>query len=202
METKHTSDIHFLQQTFQSQLIDIKDSCRHGNIYTRWGRTTCPNVNGTERVYSGYAGGSLYSYTGAAANYLCMPEDPEFLDHHTAYSFLYGVEYEQTFNGQTFNHDAPCVVCKSDKTAILMIPARKHCDSGWTLEYVGMLVSGSSVNTDATEYVCLDSSPETEIHSEDDDNGALFYYVNSRCGSLPCGPYKDQGTLPCVVCSK
>ena len=29
-----------------------------GTIYTRWGRTTCPDTPGTELVYEGLAGGS------------------------------------------------------------------------------------------------------------------------------------------------
>ena len=35
-----------------------------GVTYTRWGKSSCPNVAGTELVYSGRAGGSHYhSYT-------------------------------------------------------------------------------------------------------------------------------------------
>ena len=30
-----------------------------GVVYTRWGRTTCPNITGTSLVYSGRAGGSI-----------------------------------------------------------------------------------------------------------------------------------------------
>ena len=46
-----------------------------GALYTRWGKTTCPGTPGTELVYSGLAGGSLYSHSGGGANYLCLPED-------------------------------------------------------------------------------------------------------------------------------
>ena len=181
----------------------------HGNIYTRWGRMTCPNVNGTDLVYSGYSGGSWWEHTGAASNYLCMPKDPEFLSSQLytprgAEGFVYGVEYEEkNFNGaNTMDHDAPCVVCKSERAAIMMIPARQHCDRGWTKEYSGFLVSGAYAHKAATEYVCLDATPETEEHDISNNNGALFYYVFSKCGSLPCSPYKENGPLPCVVCSQ
>ena len=42
-----------------------------GVVYTRWGKTSCPNVTGTELVYAGRAGGSWFAHTGGGANYLC-----------------------------------------------------------------------------------------------------------------------------------
>ena len=50
-------------------------------MYVRWGRTTCPVNQSTELVYSGRAGGSRYRKTGGATNYLCMPDDPDYLQH-------------------------------------------------------------------------------------------------------------------------
>ena len=50
-----------------------------GVIYTRWGKTSCPNVSGTELVYMGRVGGSWYFDHGEAANHLCMPNDPDYL---------------------------------------------------------------------------------------------------------------------------
>ena len=46
---------------------------KSGTTYTRWGRTSCPG-NGSEVVYSGYAGGSHYSHKGAAASMVCLPK--------------------------------------------------------------------------------------------------------------------------------
>ena len=40
-----------------------------GVVYTRWGKTSCPNVTGTELVYAGRAGGSWYRHMGGGANY-------------------------------------------------------------------------------------------------------------------------------------
>ena len=48
-----------------------------GTIYVRWGRTTCPG-NGSEVIYSGYAGGSHKNHTGAAVSMLCLPTDPDW----------------------------------------------------------------------------------------------------------------------------
>ena len=45
--------------------------------YTRWGKNTCPSVSGTTLVYAGRAGGTGYGDKGGAANYLCMPDDPD-----------------------------------------------------------------------------------------------------------------------------
>ena len=208
LQQKHNHDLNSLQQNLQSQITEAIQHSNHGNVYIRWGRTTCPHVNGTDLVYSGYSGGSWFDHTGAASNYLCMPKDPEFLSSQLYTTngwegFVYGVEYEErNLNGNHFNHDAPCVVCRSERTAIMMIPARQHCDSGWTKEYAGFLVSGAYVNKAANEYVCLDATPETEERDIANNNGAGFFYVFSKCGSLPCTPYKENGPLPCVVCSK
>lgn len=208
-DIKHTNELNSLKQNLQSQIHNVVQysTPSHGNTYIRWGRTTCPNGNGTDLVYSGYTGGSWYNHYGAATNNLCMPMDPEFLSPGLQTKsgwegHVYGVEYEDDFNGNHLNHDVPCAVCKSDRTAIIMIPARQHCDSGWTAEYVGFLVSGTYSYPAATEYVCLDSLPESETGTSVDNNGGSFYNVLSKCGSLPCGPYKDDGLLPCVVCTK
>ena len=53
--------------------------CNCAQTYVRWGRTTCPVNQSTELVYSGRAGGSWWSKTGGATNYLCMPDDPDYL---------------------------------------------------------------------------------------------------------------------------
>ena len=49
-----------------------------GATYIRWGRTTCPDTEGTELVYAGRAAGSLWNHKGGGDNYLstfeCMVE--------------------------------------------------------------------------------------------------------------------------------
>ena len=72
-----------------------------GAIYTRWGKSSCPQVKGTELVYSGITGGTMYHQEGGGANYLCMPKDPEYSPTLTYRSTdfqwianVYGSEYE------------------------------------------------------------------------------------------------------------
>ena len=50
-----------------------------GGVYIRWGRTSCPNVTGTELVYSGRAGGS-----SDGTDYVCLPNDPEYYSSSNA----------------------------------------------------------------------------------------------------------------------
>ena len=49
-----------------------------GAVYIRWGRTTCPDTNGTELVYKGLAAGSPHSETGGGANYICITSNPAY----------------------------------------------------------------------------------------------------------------------------
>jgi len=43
-----------------------------GVVYTRWGKTSCPNVSGTELVYAGRAGGTWFLHKGGAASACLM----------------------------------------------------------------------------------------------------------------------------------
>ena len=52
-----------------------------GAVYTRWGRTTCPTVQETHLLYSGRAGATHHLHKGGAANYLCLPNDPDHLQY-------------------------------------------------------------------------------------------------------------------------
>ena len=71
-----------------------------GTTYIRWGRTVCPNVTGTELVYSGLAAGSHWLNNGGGANYICTASGadveyhPEATTTNTNTSTLYGTEYE------------------------------------------------------------------------------------------------------------
>jgi hypothetical protein len=94
-------------------------------------------------------------------------------------------------------------VCRSTvRDTTLMIPGRKECYPGWHTEYWGYLMSGSYTDNDASEYVCVDHVPETAPGSSANLNGKLLYFVEARCGSLPCPPYHNGRELACVVCTK
>ena len=65
----------------------------------RWGRTTCPDTEGTELVYTGRAAGSFYDHRGGGDNYQCVVEDPENFDFGPGTvdaSYMYAAEYYKT----------------------------------------------------------------------------------------------------------
>ena len=183
-----------------------------GVVYTRWGKNNCPNVTGTELVYAGRAGGSWHRHTGGGANYLCMPNDPDYLQYSPGvqgHSYVYGTEY-QTHHGPlraVKDHNVPCAVCyASTRVAVTMIPAKTRCPSTWTLEYSGYLMSayrGHSSNPHyRTMFECVDKNPHSIPGSAPSIDGALFYHVEAHCKGMPCPPYDPQKELTCAVCTK
>ena len=186
-----------------------------GTTYVRWGRTTCPG-NGSDVIYSGYAGGSLYSHTGAAVSMLCLPTDPDWAlykeTENLESGFVYGAEYEpsngrldQFFGTGHSQQDVPCVACNVEtRSSTIMVPGKTACHSGWTLEYTGYLMSGYYDHKAARDYYCIDKDPEHVNGGGEgrNDNGYVLYFVEARCGSLKCPPYVNGMELTCVVCSK
>jgi hypothetical protein len=180
-----------------------------GVHYIRWGRTTCPNTEGTGIVYSGVAAGSWYTHKGGGSGYLCLPDKPEFLKvkpgQQHARSLLFGTEY-QAEDSPAFksmlNHNAPCVLCHTpERGDQIMIPGMVTCPSFWTREYVGYLMSDFHGHH-RTSYVCVDADPESVPGSAADINGALFYFTEVRCHGINCPPYAEGSELACVVCTK
>ena len=57
-------------------------------------------------------------------------------------------------------------------------------------------------NTKRSTFECMDFLPEATAGGHTDQNGALFYYIEARCGSLPCPPYEEEKELTCAVCTK
>ena len=111
-----------------------------GAIYVRWGRTTCPSVADTEIVYSGIAAGTFYNHNEGGANYLCLPQEPDYNIQYRGGSqghvLLQGVEYQSPVQGGPHDHNAPCAVCLvSSRPTMLMIPAKTSCPPTWTREY-------------------------------------------------------------------
>ena len=181
-----------------------------GVVYTRWGRNSCPTAAGTSLVYAGRTGGSTWRDTGGGANYICMPEVPEYglyLPGVQGYSPIYVTEY-QTSNqvvGPVYNHNAPCAVCYvTTRETVLMIPAKMHCPTSWTLEYTGYLMAARhDSNHYRTTFECVDANPDTiPGTAADSPNAPVFYHTEAGCGDLPCGPYDPQKELTCAVCTK
>ncbi len=181
-----------------------------GVVYTRWGRTTCPDTSGTELVYAGRAGGTKYNVKGGAANHLCLPEIPDYLQFTpgvqggSGNSQVRGVEYD-TYSGplrSVFQHDAPCAVClASARVTVLMIPAKTQCPPSWTLEYAGYLLTGYNDGHRST-FECVDKDPECVPGSVANTDPAVLYHTEATCDELPCPPYDPQKKLTCVVCTK
>ena len=209
---------HIIVEHIHKQISEIQSSGNTGDTgstYVRWGRTTCPS-NGSELVYHGYAGGSMYTKSGGASEYICIPRDPiwgQYEDAVQSSAGVHGAEYE--LDGRTLSNffetnirqgydDAPCAVCRASRSSVIMIPGRNLCYDGWTREYHGYLMAGYEGHKAASEFVCLDIAPEVLTggdHAEN-KNGKLIYFAEARCGSLPCPPYVEGRELTCVVCSK
>ena len=150
--------------------------------------------------WTGLAGGKFHTEKGSGTNRLCLTRRPQF-DSVSAgvYGHIYGAEYQGIGNHE--DYEVPCSVCRVPQSTTIMVPATHTCPPGWTTQYTGHLVSQYK-DYYATEYVCLDGSPEDESSSKTSENGLLFYYVIARCGSLPCPPYIGGKVVTCVVCSK
>ncbi len=180
-----------------------------GHTYTRWGKSSCPQIAGTEIVYSGITGGSHFTHSGSGANYLCMPIVPEYspdllykggVDNNEG--IVYGTEYENPLQG-IHDHAAPCAVCHvSTRASLLMIPAQASCPPTWTREYYGYLMTAHHTHQ-RSMYECVDADQQSLKGSEGNENGALFYHVEADCATgLPCPYYNNHQELNCVICTK
>ena len=185
-----------------------------GQTYVRWGRTTCPGNRSTELVYSGRAGGSWWSKTGGATNYLCMPDNPDYLQydpHVQGFNYIFGVEYE-AYGSQPFRvnpnvhaHNAPCALCMAvSRCSLLMIPGKTSCPVSWTTEYVGYLMSAQHNHALPTTYECVDKDPESVpgLNGIGWYSGSgIFHHVEASCNGIACLPYVTGRELTCVVCT-
>ena len=132
-----------------------------GVTYTRWGHNACPSVSGTQMLYTGRMSGAFYNQKGGGANFLCLPNNPEYHTLNTnlpqLYSKIYGTEYSAPIVG-SHNHNVPCAVCHATtRAAKVMIPAKTSCPPNWTREYYGYLQSEANLgDRERTEFVCVD----------------------------------------------
>jgi len=185
-----------------------------GAVYTRWGRTVCPSTPGTQLLYAGRAAGSWRDQKGGGANYLCLPEQPQYSTYtagtQNGRAYLYGAEYEtggshSADNGPLLSvaeHNVPCAVCyTSTRVSVVMIPARVSCPSSWTQEYHGYLMAAHYGHF-RTMFECMDRHPQSVPGSAADRDEAAFYHVEAKCNGIPCPPYDTQKEITCTVCTK
>ena len=169
-------------------------------LAVRWGKSSCPQVEGTQIVYSGITGGTFWNQQGGGANYLCMPKDPEYsptLRYRpgaNGHALVYGTEYELPLQGSQ-DHDVPCAVCHvSTRPTVLMIPAKASCPPTWTREYYGyLMIAQKGPGHYHTMFECVDKDQESLPDTQANTNGALY------CHRLP---YNNHQELNCVVCTK
>ena len=187
-----------------------KEERNLGTVYVRWGHDKCPST--AQLVYSGRAAGSHYSDLGGGSNPQCLPLDPNFLTPISGSQYraiIYGAEYETNTDSKSHVHgrhdtDVPCAVCHvSNRTAVYMVPAKYTCPTGWTREYYGYLMAEQHRSGHyRSQFTCVDTAIKSVTGSSENKHGLTFYFVEGRCGSLPCPPYDNTKELSCAVCTK
>ena len=182
-----------------------------GTVYVRWGHDQCPST--AQLVYSGRAGGPFYNKPGGGSNPQCLPLDPNFLTpingNQVYRALIYGAEYETLTDSSSHVHgcqnfNVPCAVCHvSNRTAVYMVPAKYTCPIGWTREYYGYLMAEYTGETrHRTQYTCMAVTLQPVPGTSANHDGLVLYFVEGRCGSLPCPPYDNTKELSCAVCTK
>ena len=183
-----------------------------GSTYVRWGNSTCPTDKGTQLVYSGYAAGQYYSHVGGAVGPICLVKDLEHLQFQSGLqgqAYIYGAEYITHSNSplnHVHNRNVPCSVCyTANRPAVLMIPGKYTCPTGWNTEYYGYLMTGHYIHKSQSLYSCMDAGLEMFPGSGLNNPGLYFftveidsYYITDLCASNDCLGKE----LTCVVCSK
>ena len=109
----------------------------------------------------------IYQHKGGGANYLCLPNDPDYLQYQSGvqgYGHIGGVEYWYAgfpLLSSLNTHNVPCAVCYvATRSVAVMVPAKTQCPTDWTVEYVGYLMSEDR-SVYRTTYECVDINPES-----------------------------------------
>jgi len=175
-----------------------------GSVFTRWGRTSCPQTT----IYRGMGSGSQFGQAGGTSQHLCLPNNPDYRGVQTDHSSLLTVmEYNSVksiFGPRLHHHNVPCAVCFAQRTSTVMIPGKLTCPAGWLIEYKGYLMS-SRDNHHRAGAICIDERSESQNGKDDYERGSSLYTIKTVCsgdGRMECPPYRDNDILTCVVCSK
>ena len=152
-KSQTSADIQTLKNSNSQQDHDIQDA--QSSTFVHWGSSQCGGSS--DLVYSGFVGGSHYTHSGAATNYLCLTLSPVFSNQKPpAYlAYLYGGEYK-TYDSH-LNKDPTCSVCRSTFSTTVMVPGTNVCTPGWHLQYSGFLKAGDYAHSAGSEYICVDS---------------------------------------------
>ncbi|VDI47798.1 Hypothetical predicted protein [Mytilus galloprovincialis] len=149
-----------LQQsiTIQQQSLTIQQ--QQTSIHQQ--ELTIKQLQDTIKNSQSYVGGGIYSDSGAAAEYVCLPPDPNYVKTSGGdYGRMYGGEFDSNFfSSNSDNEDVPCALCRTNRaSSVIMIPGKNTCHSGWKVEYHGYLASGFHNHAAASAYVCVDINP-------------------------------------------
>ena len=189
----------------------IKSLHGSGVVYTRWGKSSCPDTEETELLYAGRMGGKDYASNGGGSNFLCLPDNPQYLGYQA------GVQGDSSIHGTkigrnggplsvAFQKAIPCAVCfSSNRSTNVMIPARIECPASWTREYYGYIMAElarSGSDRHSTMYECVDHDPDTLPQAGATGWPAAIYHVEVVCESIACPPYSAEKELTCVMCTK
>ena len=177
-----------------------------GTVYTRWGRAECPDTPNTTILYRGLMVGGHSTLSGGGANYLCLPEEPEYQDKttiHGHYSRLYGTEYGHSpVYENLLHHNVPCAVCFNEvRNLNLVMPAAITCLWGWVQEYTGYLMTEKALHEHNAMYTCVDQNADSVPGSIQDSSSSSIYHAVGSCNGLPCYPYHENVPITCTVCT-
>ena len=93
--------------------------------------------------FTGFAASTSYDVAGGGINYQCLSLSPQFDNTGGGghlYAFISGAEYSSDRSGalqHLHDHNVPCARCHSRRPAIMMLPGRRDCPTGWIKEYDG-----------------------------------------------------------------
>ena len=181
-----------------------------GAVFTVWGKSACPTTEGTQLVYVGLVGKTLWSEIGGGIDYQCLSKQPQYLTVKNGIqgprAYMTGVEYEDWEGGQlsTKHHlGVPCAVCyTSSRGAVLMIPGRYQCPSSWTTEYYGYLVAERHSHPNPSTHACVHKDMEAIPGTSANTLGGIMMHVETKCTTHICPPYQPGKEFTCAVCSK
>ena len=79
-------------------------------------------------------------------NYQCLHTQPEYNLFGGGGSVISGVEYQSGSSGifpsAAHDQNVPCARCYTQRSAVVMIPSRRSCPTGWSKEYEGEHIHG------------------------------------------------------------
>ncbi|XP_062613110.1 short-chain collagen C4-like, partial [Saccostrea cucullata] len=148
-----------------------------------------------------YAAGSHYAHKGAASNFICLPEEPQWGDRTAAgyLAYAFGTEYESNMFGENAHQqDVPCSVCQAKTGSVFTRWGRNDCTKTSTLVYKGYAGGSHYSHKGATlNFLCLPENPQWGDRKATKD---LAFVYGTEYESTLFGGNAHQQDVPCSVC--